>query len=136
MQTKFKVWSKKENRWLTFAEFYISPEGKPISSMSNEYDVIPIEDVVLVQFTGLFDKQKKEIYEGDIILFARGPGSFNEKTDTKDKDEVNWDKETCGFFPFASYCAECSDMVIMETVEVVGNIYETPEKLEGKHAPD
>ena len=83
---------------------------------------------VLMQYTGLKDKNGKEIYEGDIIRFQR-------ITQGETILAVKWDEET-GFFPFTE-CSyprigyECGRGIEEDTVEVIGNIYENPELLKG-----
>lgn len=94
--------------------FYISPWGIPI------YETII--DAVVMQYTGLKDKNGTEIYEGDI--YDNGLRKF----------VVEYDEERAGFFPFAKDdgCGCCSDEVVWhpESDEVIGNIYENPELLE------
>ena len=76
------------------------------------------------QFTGLFDKQSKEIYEGDIL-----------RCDDSNEDHVAFNTEvwfaqgqflTKHFgFPVHSWCQKKESWC-----EVIGNIYENPELLE------
>ncbi|WJQ03249.1 YopX family protein [Geobacillus stearothermophilus] len=90
-------------------------EGHPI-----EYD---FGNVVLMQYTGLCDKNGKEIYEGDIVETDLGIG------------EVVFDAGA-----FLIRIPECDDYYEFDDffslyeggcylVEVIGNIYETPELL-------
>ena len=67
-----------------------------------------------MQFTGLHDKNGKEIYEGDIIAFR------NEKGEITLKGEIYWESRNAKF----------SDFSPKNQVEVIGNIYENPELLE------
>jgi len=69
------------------------------------------QDNTLMQFTGLFDKEGKEIYEGDIVIEG-----YKGKYGTY---EVKWNVK--GF----NLGSEDGD-----EYEVIGNIYENPELLE------
>jgi len=76
----------------------------------------------VMQFTGLLDKNGKEIYEGDVITFVYG-------YETVYKEEVRWDDFTVGYLPFSGYDSDCSDFVKKESVEIIGNVWENPELL-------
>ena len=74
------------------------------------------DDCFLMQYTGLKDKNGKEIYEGD-ILRAAGIVTWNEP-------EVRW---SCIDIEWNDKC-ELHDMLYLTTpLEVIGNIYENPE---------
>jgi len=87
----------------------------------------------LMQFTGLKDKNGKEIYEGDIVKNKYG---YNKKVGkgyiTKTKTEIGvfeWDSH------WASFKWSKSVVSNMGIFEVIGNIYENKELLtiqEGK----
>jgi uncharacterized phage protein (TIGR01671 family) len=78
------------------------------------------ENIILMQFTGLLDKNRKEIYEGDIV--ASSEGNF----------EVFWYEAHNGFWVRDLYnhlVSECYCKIgIPLLVEVVGNIYENPKE--------
>lgn len=69
-----------------------------------------------MQYTGLKDKNGKEIYEGDIIKAPHdfGPGGWVEKQFT-----VCWDNEKGYQWSYWK----------LDELEIIGNIYENPELL-------
>ena len=84
------------------------------------------ENVVLMQFTGLHDKNGKEIYEGDIVKYYINTGFYTGRDDPAEIDErteyteaVYWLDEITGFNPLCG--------TPYEEIEVIGNIYENPE---------
>lgn len=85
------------------------------------------DNIILMQYTGLKDKNGKEIYEGDIVNFSNGNmmGTFNANSEVKFLDgcfmiEINdgWD-EWDELWHYTKHW----------DVEVIGNIYENPHLL-------
>lgn len=76
------------------------------------------DGVILMQFTGLEDKNGREIYEGDILDFDEREwgGRF--------EPEVIWMENIIGDW---NYSGSLSD--VKEWRSVIGNIYENPELL-------
>lgn len=88
---------------------------------------------ILMQFTGLKDKNGKEIYEGDIcrVFPINEFGSHEPKTGV-----MNWQAKWAGFGIDAEVSApyEIDQCVPPDMpIEVIGNIYENPELLNNKH---
>jgi len=83
--------------------------------------LLNIDGAELQQFTGLLDKNGKEIYEGDII-----------KNDIDRLWVIEWDKELCMFcqilYSTTGKILERMDLRF-NAKEVIGNIYENPELL-------
>lgn len=80
---------------------------------------LPIAPEKLMQYTGLRDKNGKEIYEGDVVLYLNC-------TNDAEKAAVRYYEDDAGFYPFGG--CTCGDSRA-SSPEVIGNIYENPELL-------
>ncbi len=70
-EIKFKAYLKKENKivdvdTIDFTGKFITYKGQ------TEEKVYRFEDIELMQFVGILDKNKEKIYEGDLISFKGG----------------------------------------------------------------
>ncbi len=83
----------------------------------------------IMQFTGLLDKNGKEIFEGDILATSND----NPKYDIWKKEErgysiVHWDESNDGWSGTKWHWAKDDDSVYwLGFIEVIGNIYEHPD---------
>jgi uncharacterized phage protein (TIGR01671 family) len=120
-EIKFRAWdkAKKEmiNDYCELDRLFLTFSGYDLTN--DAY----VKIASVMQFTGLLDTNKKEIYEGDIV-------SVSIYGDEKPSIlEVHW--QYGGFF--IDYEDSESDMVLVAnfvgSVEVIGNIYENEDLL-------
>ena len=122
-EIKFRLWDKEWERMWNGSELYLS-------YFKNEIYVAPwdsdrgFEECVLMQYTGLKDKNGVEIYEGDIITITLDTG--NVITGSVGMNNGQWSiKYYDRYYPLVSIWYEMQP-------KVIGNIYENSELLEGK----
>ena len=88
------------------------------------------EDATIMQSTGLFDKNGKEIFEGDILTDGYTTGDIrNHPTlgfyTVDESSKEGYLSDTVGIEDF-----EEAKEFMRNSIEVIGNIYENPELLE------
>lgn len=118
-EIKFKIWDLENKEWVRqddFAEW---------SDSENTLDGIfeETKNVEFCQFTGLQDKNGREIYEGDIIYYILSTNPLIEG-----KAKITW-------YNFGWEMTELNDegsspLLKLENIEIIGNIFENPELCE------
>ena len=99
----------------------VSPINDQGTTGGNEVDPETVS-----QFTGLYDKNGRKIFEGDIVNFYNGDGEFSPY-------EVRW--QDSGFSVLMNGNSDLFDALddyFSRHCEVIGNIYDNPELLEVK----
>ena len=141
---KFRAWEKEQKKmfWVNKLDVPNFDSGAVMlrQNLPSERDDYwqPIGDVVLMQFTGLLDKNGKEIYEGDVvkILYTDWPscsGCHNTPQEHMDAIALTrmviWSVR--GFYVSTRVggYAESIEPGTHGFIEVIGNIYENPELL-------
>jgi len=134
---KFRAWDKKYECYVKVESIDFDFHGN-IDSVwvdceehHHDHSVLNADEVILEQYTGLKDKNDKEIYEGDIIKQLMYVLEGKEHTTTW---VVRWDKEECCFklhYLSGSLFGD-SMMADDEEYKVIGNIHEDPELLEAE----
>ena len=123
---KFRVWMK-SLKWMCdvtnisfdskFVDICQQGDTERYTEMSVEFD-----EITLMQSTGLFDRNGKEIFEGDIVKMSKDV--YSEPT----YYEVV--RHRGGAYRLESKQHGCELWLRHTDCEVVGNIYENPELLE------
>ncbi len=129
-EIKFRAWDKEERCLIPPAEIAITAEGTIYTwdRIDEEWqaEAIPIE---VYEYTGLHDKNGKEIYEGDIVKF-----SYISPLDQKEKSYI-WVVRYGNGMYWLRHIKHYYDSTLylkFTQIEVVGNIYENPEFLAGE----
>ena len=117
-EIKFRAWDKKNKKMLhwdkePYLDFFIGDYGALLREAFDE--MIINQGLVLMQFTGLLDKNGKEIYESDRIKHDLW-GEFN----------IEWDEMSAGFRAVSD--DKESDLNLahaqLQRCRIIGNKYE------------
>lgn len=117
-EIKFRFWNKDEKK------MYESMTSEMVDNLkemytNNELSNYLNENVIPLQYTGLKDKNGKEIYEGDYLSNGH---------------KIVWDENECKFklerivYPWVEYYKLTAQE--MKHVEVIGNVYQGIQKYE------
>ena len=127
---KFRAWDTENKEMLKVQEldFEDTFYGGRLSIRVDMYnDYFDMEDMILMQYTGLKDKNGKEIYEGDIVKFR-----FKEDRE-EFPDLIGYIEYQSTFAAFRIMSNQGSfkiDITEIKFIEKIGNIYDNPELLE------
>ena len=120
-EIKFRAWDLKTKKMHT-AENINFCGRKTVTVQYNPVKKICLDSAILMQYTGVKDKNGVEIYEGDIIRGHTG----RYKVDCV----VRWSSGNCGFIAVPTITERtylCLNPGSTKSYEVIGNIYENPE---------
>ena len=153
-ELKFRIWDKQNKTWLKnssslhcFSNWSICPfTGKLIDYVGaidgdhgDKYTASPAPDYymqggkivkdsryVIQQYTGLKDKNGKEIHEGDIVEAVHFVFDFKYKDNKRPENYSGIIKWHRSYWAIGNY-----KLFVMEddSLNVIGNIFETPELL-------
>ena len=132
-EIKFRAWDIEYKQWIPFEDIVIYGDGQMYADRringGDIVDTVSPPAVIFEQFTGLRDKSGKEIYEGDIVRLIRD-----------DYDNSRFDGWIVSMrrpeyielvSPDGGDGIQFLDFEYHAEPEVIGNIHENPELLEG-----
>ncbi len=129
-QINFRAWDKNVNKMKLVECIYFDDDGISMVAVQSKRGVLSLHkindiDVILMQYTGLKDKNGKEIYEGDILEPGWAEGEVF---------EVVYDETHARFCEKRSGKEFLMDGSLMRSKhdarKIIGNIHENPELLE------
>lgn len=120
---KFRAWTE-EGKVMYYDVYPFKDDTLLLSYDEISFDEVPASDFILMQSTGLIDKNGEEIFEGDVLLTYDG-----------ELAKVFWNDDLAGWFvDFLYEIAELSEVADIQSsrsiCKIIGNIYENLELLE------
>lgn len=128
MIPKYRAWSRLSSRMYVVNGLYFDRGMVQYANNDNVIRFIKLENIILMQSTGLHDKNGKEIFEGDIVQFE----DYYIESDLPyiNRGIVEWSQ---GQFTITNRASvKMEDLLDGEFLDltILGNIYENPELLE------
>ena len=130
-EIKFMAWHKEKKILREVFEISFSGGYVILAGFGSFGEIeAPIRDVELMQYTGLKDKNGKEIYESDIVSVK-----YIYDKRTTDRAQVVWREDKAGFGlkslkGLTNEVYELYKITAEHNLEVFGNIYKNPELLQ------
>ena len=131
-EIKFRIWCKQNESMQRVSKIGFD-EGKLWYVLDEDHETQPPyfeddDDWVLMQYTGLKDKNGKEIYEGDIVDYLGDIDHINSNV----LRVIEYKNEEACFVARLPVGVEGEEAVYLNEhdFKVIGNIYENPELLE------
>ena len=136
-EIKFRAWDSFNKKMCYGKEYKVTFNG----TILNMCDIDMVYQLKLMQYTGLKDKNGKEIYEGDIVQEVLPNGKYNDAPGVVNIGEFICDNSGDEYAPIACYGVHVTGSdnywwnrrgeFIPGCVIILGNVYENPDLLGG-----
>jgi hypothetical protein len=125
-EIKFRAWDKNNDVMWSWVEIV---KGDGILELVFTFP----ERFTPLQYTGLKDKNGKEIYERDVAKTVALLNDHNQRGATDTLVVRNWMGNSCLCFDGQESGTPIYPLIVSHEIEVIGNIYENPELLGGEN---
>lgn len=123
---KFRGKRKDNGMWIVGS---LIPNGEKKAYIAPLKELFHLEEVCVEtvgQFTGLHDRYGNDIYEGDVIHFAKYGNEYTAA--------VKWNIEIGAWCLKLNYeprlgCKPLGDWLLYDSLEIIGNIHDNPEMI-------
>lgn len=126
-EIKFRAWEKIGQQIIGWQQW--------VDNSINLYEILGNGEFIVMQYTGLTDKNGKEIYEQDIVKFGKKSLGNNQRDEDYNTLPIVW-SATRGAWVFDDGDRDYYrswNAYIYSDLEVIGNTWENPELLENEN---
>jgi uncharacterized phage protein (TIGR01671 family) len=118
-ELKFRIWDNENKNWIDSWWLQFGSYNRLITDIGCYINLSEhSHNYIIQQYTGLKDKNCKEIYEGDIVKFIQWPNQSPLQIVFKD-----------GVFTYDNTFYDFDGLLYPNECEIIGNIFETPDLL-------
>ena len=127
-EIKFRAWDKKNKvMYIKISALFLEKnaiEGNNNVRCWTGSQILKYNQCDIMQYTGLDDKNDKEIYEGDVVKYSNNCEYYNFI------GQIEWNYSRMSYIIIGHYHGNLTIIAINSNcmdLEVIGNIYENPE---------